>query len=559
MRNQMIQPLMRLPARPATRNELIVAKRKINCTPRGALVAQQRSIVVSALLEYQLPGLSLDDALDVFLRRMRNGSLPLAVSHALAGVTKGKDRATPSRTTFYEWVKKYRNGGKPGLVAKHQGRVRTEGGWEAKAVEIYSQPSKISMAQVHRDLCRLWAYECTYEQVSGYLESLPSQLGKNSPARLGKELHKQQQKPFVKRHTNNLKAGSIYMADGYRADVYLAHPVTGDIWRPEIMHIIDLRSRYLVGYRIMANEGSYDVMIGWAECFARHDHVPPLLYVDNGSGYKNKITEIEDTSYYRRAGVQYVIHSLPHNPKGKGHVEQYHRIVRDGFLKSWQPLFYCGDDMAQEVQQKTVNDCKNGKLTPPSLAQFCEAYNAWIADDYHRRPHPENKYVTRAQVWAELDPIPPHATTMEMARPCEKRTVQRAQVQLHNRSYKSPDLYAWNGMEVLVEFDILNHHQVTIRAASNGQLICDAPLVKTIGVVSDSFMADKERQALVAASARIEKKAVEARARAGLLIDAEAVAVDAMQALPGEARLIENDDEELLDLTLEDKLTGDEE
>ena len=65
---------------------------------------------------------------------------------------------------------------------------------------------------------------------------------------------------LAERCTANLLPGNIYMADGYRADVYLAHPVTGDIWRPEIMHIIDLRSRVLVGYRIMLHEGSYDVM-----------------------------------------------------------------------------------------------------------------------------------------------------------------------------------------------------------------------------------------------------------------------------------------------------------
>jgi len=523
---------------PATRAQLISRSDVFNPTARAASVAQRRKVIVEEIRAIAIPGVSIDMAIKALELRYKTRRLHPAVMDALAQSIKG-GRDFISRSVLQSWVLMDKDGGKVALAPKHKGRVRVEGGWEVMAVEIYNAPSKPSMAAVHRDLRRKWAFDCTYEQVKNYLDALPAQLGANSAARLGKDLHKQQQRSFVQRHTRNLNAGSIYMADGYRADVYLAHPVTGKTWRAEIMHVIDLRSRYLVGYRIMAHEGGYDIMMGWAEIFERWGHVPPIIYIDNGSGYKNRLTELEDTSYYRRAGVQAVIHSIPRNPKGKGHIERYHRIVRDDFLKTWKPAFYCGPDMSQEVLGKTARDIDSCKVIPPSLAQFVDAYNDWLAHDYHQRAHPEDKRVTRAQEWTALDPIAPHASAAEMARPCERRKVQRAAVLLHNRRYLHADLHAWNGMEVLVEYDILNHHSVTIRN-DKGQLICDAPLVQTMGVVSDSFLADKEQKALKDKLGRLEKKTLEAKARTQPVIDMDAVADGAMRALEGDWQLIED-------------------
>jgi len=48
------------------------------------------------------------------------------------------------------------------------------------------------------------------------------------------------------KQTKSELAASAHMADGYRADVCLAHPVTGEILQPEIMHVIDPKTR-LVG------------------------------------------------------------------------------------------------------------------------------------------------------------------------------------------------------------------------------------------------------------------------------------------------------------------------
>ncbi len=471
---------------------------------------------------------TLTTAVDLFLARAKDTDLKPEIMGYLAAVAVGK-KTMPSRTTVFEKIAAYRDHGLDGLIKQHKGKVRQEGGWEGLALELYSQPSKPDISAVHRALLNRYGHSCSFDQVRHYLRALPATLGQMSPARIGRDLYKQTQTKYVARCTANLLPGDIYTADGYRADVYLAHPVTGDIWRPEIMHVLDMESRYLVGYRIMMHEGSYDVMIAWAEIFERWDHVPPLLYVDNGSGYKNRIADDEAAGYYRRAGVQDIIHSLPKNPRGHGHIERYHRIVKDRFLKLWRPEFYCGPDMASDVLNKTVRECKAGRMTPPSVAEFVEAYEQWLVE-YHNDKHPEDKTKTHLSSWSALQPIKPHASARQIARPSEKRMVGKASVQINNRRYLHSDLHAWNGQAVLVEVDILNDKTADIRTLK-GEFICEATLVEKIGIVGDSFLQDKRDKALEDAAKRQQKKLDELKARAGLVIDADAVASEAQTLL----------------------------
>jgi putative transposase len=226
--------------------------------------------------------------------------------------------------------------------------------------------------------------------------------------------------------------------------------------------------------------------------------------------------------------VQGSLNSIPHNPKGMGHIERYHRIMRDSFLKLWKPALYCGPDMSKEVLDATARAIKSTKLPPPSLADFAAAYEDWLATDYHQRPNPEFPEKTRGQLWAELNPNPPHLTAAEIARPAELRTVRKGAVEIHKRRYSHPDLIAWNGKQVQVECNVLSDAEVVIRNAK-GELICDAPLTRKIGPIADNLLEDKRQSAKEAALARLQKKMDEQKARAGRVLDADAL-VDALPA-----------------------------
>lgn len=518
-------------------------------TERARQVATCRETVVAYVRSLTDAGVSQNNAVSLLLERGQAGQLTPHFASALTGSAKA-GRAAPSRSAICEWCALHREGGIAALLPDHKGRVVEAAGWWGPALEYFNQPGKPDMSAVHRRLTEVDGFAVSYDQVRSYLTGVPAMMGRNSPARIGKNLYRLTEKAFIKRSTENALPGDVYVADGYRADVYLAHPLTGDIWRPELTVSIDMRSRYCVGWRADEHEGTYAVQNMWAECFARHNHVPPFLYVDNGSGHKNKLMSDDMTGFYARAGVQQIIHAIPGNPHGKGWVERFFRIVKDDFLKLWRPEFYCGTDMAPEALNHTVREIKAGRLVLPSLAEFADAFNAWL-ERYHNRPHPEDKSVTRAQVWAGLTPIPPHASVLELKRQAVTLGVRRARITHQRRIYTHPDLHAFNGRDVVLEYDLMDDRVAAIRT-QDGRWICDAHLVSAMDAIAPSRMEEKRIARADDAMKRLEKKMHEQLARSGRVIDAEAVAVGARPALEGEAREIEAEEETLLlDLTLE--------
>ena len=519
-------------------------------TERARQVAQWRETVVMYVGDLVSQGVTQNNAVGLLLERGLGNQLPSHYALALAGAAKS-GRAAPSRSAVCEWCAQYREGGTVALLPDHKGRVIDAAGWWGPALEYFNMPGKPDMSAVHRHLVEVEHFAVSYDQVRHYLTGVPAMLGRNSPARIGKNLYKLTEKAYIRRSTENALAGDVYVADGYCADVYLAHPVTGDIWRPELTVAIDMRSRFPVGWRADEHEGTYAVQNMWAECFARWNHVPPMLYVDNSSGYKNKLMSDEMTGFYARAGVQQVIHAIPGNPHGKGWVERFFRIVKDDFLKLWRPEFYCGTDMAPEVLSRTVREVKAGRLILPTIAEFSDAFNAWIAR-YVNRPHPENKNVTRAELWSQLVPIPPHACVTELKRQAVLLTVQRASITHGKRAYKHPELHAFNGQKLVLEYDLMDD-RIGIMRTQDGRWICDAHLIRAIDAIAPNRLEEKRVARVSDSIKRLQSKIDEQKARAGMLFDAEAVAEGAL--LDGQATLIDKTDDDeplLLDLTIND-------
>lgn len=520
-------------------------------TDRARQIAVAREDVILDLQARIRPGVSVGSAIRSLQAAAAAGSVSALLGQALALVSKG-GKPAPTRSVLFGWLADYEREGRVGLLPDHKGRVVEAASWWGPALEYFNAPSKPDMSAVHRRLVEVDGFAVSYDQVRAYLTSVPAMLGRNSPARLGANLYRLTEKAFIRRSTENALPGDVYVADGYRADVYLAHPVTGDLWRPELTVAIDLRSRVVVGWRADEHEGTYAVQNMWAECFARWGHVPPFLYVDNGSGYKNRLMDQAVLGFYARAGVQQIIHSIPGNPHGKGWVERFFRIVKDDFLKLWKPEFYCGDDIAAEVKNRTVREIKAGRLSPPSLREFAEAFNAWLAR-YAGRPHPEDKTTTRAALWAGLTPIPPAASVGEMKLQAVTLQVRRASITHGRRAYGHPDLHAWNARRVVLEYDLMDDRVAVIRDES-GRWICDANLISAIDAIAPNRLEEKRLARVEDATKRLQAKIAEQQARAGRVIDAEAVATGALPAIEGESVSLPEADEDdsaplVLDLT----------
>lgn len=515
-------------------------------TTKAREIATQREIVVNCIQRMMDEGVSQNNAVALLLERHQAGKLPQFVTSAMVATAK-KERSAPTRSTICSWCADYKTEGLEALLPDHKGRVIESAAWWGPALEYYnSAGSKPDMSAVYRRLVEVDQFAVTYDQVRHYLASVPAMVGRNSPARIGKNLYRLTEKAYIRRSTENALAGDVYVADGYRADVYLAHPITGDIWRPELTVAMDMRSRVIVGWRADEHEGTIAVQNMWAECFARYNHVPPMLYVDNGSGYKNKLMSDDAIGFYARSGIQQIIHAIPGNPHGKGWIERFFRIMKDDFLKLWRPQFYCGPDMASEVLNLTVREVKASRLQLPTLEDFTQAFNDWLGR-YHHRPHPEDKTVTRAQLWGQLVAIPPHATLPELKRQAVTLTVRRACIKHGPREYGHPDLLAFNGQKVVLEYDLMDNAVGVVRT-EDGRWICDANLIKHIDAIDRTRLDDKRTARAEDAIKRLEQKMAEQKARAGHVIDADALA-DALVIESNSTLLIDGEEPLLIDLT----------
>lgn len=187
--------------------------------------------------------------------------------------------------------------------------------------------------------------------------------------------------------------------------------------------------------------------------------------------------------------MQQIIHAIPGNPHGKGWVERFFRIVKDDFLKLWRPQFYCGDDMAAEALNHTVREVKAGRLALPTLAEFAADFNAWLLR-YAHRPHPEDKRVTKIELWSQLVPIPPTASVTELKRQAVELTVRRASVKHGKREYKHAELHAFNGQKLILEYDLMDD-RVAVMRTLDGRWICDAKLITAIDAIAPNRLEEK--------------------------------------------------------------------
>ena len=468
-------------------------------------------------------GLSLNKSIERALSAVSAGHNARLACFVAAG-----NKPMPSRATVAGWIKLYRTRGNTGLLPKHRGRCVQVHAWHALAIELYNKPSNPSMAAVQRQLHEIHGYACSVDQVVAYLNALPASLGKKGRARLGNKTFGLTQNPYVIRHTRDLAAGDMWMADGYTIDEYLLHPRNARLWRPELTVWMDVKSRVVVGWRLGEAECCYDVQAAFIKAVATTNHVPVGIYIDNGSGFVAKQLLDAATGLYARAGIEQVYRARPGNPKAKGQVERFFGIVKDDFLKTTAGLAFAGKDMAADAKREfniqyykisKRGDQLPAKYTPRTIQQWSTSFNEWLLR-YSLRENPEYQGHSRWDVWSKLKPRPPIDTTITLARPRQECKVVRGMIRSGKLRYSHPSLYEFNGRKILLDYD-LHDNSFAVARTSSGKLIAQLHVVSENPFVEPSrFEKNKisqQRQRLT----RLEQKIAEEKQKSGVQIEAQ--------------------------------------
>lgn len=424
----------------------------------------------------------------------------------------------------------YRRQGLDGLVPAHRGREHQPEGWEAPFLKLWNRPQKPSINSVVRRLQADFP-SITARKARTLVKNLPARLGVNGPGRMGRNYYQQSIGKYQPRDVSLLEVGEIWQGDGHRVDVYLAHPVTGKIYRPELTLWIDVRSRYIVGWYLSDNESSQTTLLALCEALRRTRHKPLALHIDNGSGFVNRMMSDENTGFFARLGVQ-IIHSIPGCPRGKGHVERVFRTLEEDYSIFFDT--YCGNRTAPEHNRRLQTQLNQRERALPSLQEWADGFSRWVAE-YHQRPHRGLDGKTPAAVYAGLivNEVPDlQAFDLRERRVCK---IRRCMLRVDKRDYIAPELEDCNLKQVIAEYLLTDDASVRV-LDMDGRWICDARLVAKLDYQPASRLQERrienDRQKIV----RLERHAAEARARArgvlGTRQDLEALDHFGTPALP---------------------------
>lgn len=225
--------------------------------------------------------------------------------------------------------------------------------------------------------------------------------------------------------------------------VAFTHPHVGDLWMSDVMHgprllepgrrravktylhaFIDDASRLVPFAAFYLTENSACFQDALKQALLRRG-IPRRLYCDNGAIYRHHHLQIVCATL----GIT-LIHSRPHQPRGRGKIERFFRHVRSAFLP--------------HVTEQHMTD----------IAALNRVFWAWLEAEYHQTSH--RGLEGRTPLERFLDDVAllrdaPEDLDQLMRMKVTRRVARDRTVRLEGRIYEAPDGFASEKIEVLYD------------------------------------------------------------------------------------------------------------
>jgi putative transposase len=385
---------------------------------------------------------------------------------------KGDGSGLPAVRTLKRWLKDATP------KAKSQPKVPP---WGSAFLAYYQRPQKPSVDAAYRLACKEKAFGSespSIHQVRRFLDMLGTVT--RETGRLGNHELKNL-KPFIRRDFSQLEPNDIWSGDGHTFDAEVQHPLHGRPFRPEITTFIDIATRRLVAWSVGLAESSWAVAdaLRWG---VEHNGIPAMIYVDNGSGYRNAFMNDKATGLIGRIQAT-MVHSLPYNSQAKGVIERSHQTL---WVQAAKELpSYMGHAMDREARLEqfklTRKALKHGGTMPlipwDLFIEFCQQ----IIEEYNARVHRSLKRLSPDLAWANFKakgwtPVflqPEELDTL--FRPRTERITERGELKVMTNIYFSSLLKEFTGNPVHVAYDIHDPSKVWVYLP-DGRFLCTADI-----------------------------------------------------------------------------------
>lgn len=313
--------------------------------------------------------------------------------------------------------------------------------------------------------------------------------------------------PFTRRDWSLEEPFSCGQIDGHSWKGYVAHPVSGAHFHPEICAVICMRTKYLAGWSAGVAESWRTVSDAFRHACTAYEGkfagVFSRIEADRGAGNMAIKNSDKLIGIFARAGCTLVVPEQGGNPQGHGGVERSNQSVWIRAAK--RLLTYTGKDMDRVTQKKVytrlekdLKEVRNaGKLgqvektsdllmTWHEFLEFLEKvvweYNNTphsalpkITDQSGRRRHMTPTEAVQDYIARGWEPVGVDADFLPyLFMPHERiKKINRGEFRLHGNLYQSWDLAAYHGKSMIAAYDI--HDAQTVWVLTPDQrLVCQA-------------------------------------------------------------------------------------
>lgn len=463
----------------------------------GALKDWQRQVAgarKSLLAEIGRIGASVgtESAIRNMVRLAAEGGLPehlqrlVPLANAKAG---GEGKRTLSRRSLYRWLGDAKTGF--AALAPRDVEKLVIPAWAPALMKLRQRPQGVRLS---------WCMDNLKDELPAGIEKPSYSAARRFVDKLGNVERERGRllprelkaiRPFVRRDTSHMLPGDCYTADGHTFDAEVAHPAHGKPFRPELTGVLDVATRKCVGWSAGLSESTWAVVDAMRHAVETCG-IPALLYVDNGSGYKNSCQAEEVIGFADRVGYT-MVHSLPYNSQARGIIERAHQTI---WVRGAKELpTYMGADMDREAKQKVFKLTRKHIATAgssPLLMPWAD-FLRWCQgkiDAYNARPHRalpkirddatgKLRHISPNEAWDAAiangwEPVLPAAHERDdLFRPYTLKKVIRGEVRLFGNLYFSGELEEHHGDQVQVGYDIHDASRIWVRDLE-GRLICVA-------------------------------------------------------------------------------------
>lgn len=449
-------------------------------------------IVREAERQSERLGVSLRVVIDEFIARLNAGQLPAHLTRAAqaANGRKGKTRSLSAKT-IYRWHQQWQAGGDIGLAPADPSAPRRDEipPWAPAFLDVYRRPQKPTIAGALREM---GPDAPPYHAVVRFMKKF-SNIDILRGRMSGSELRAH--KAYTKRDFSELLPCDIYVCDGHSFKAYVAHPVHGRRFLPEVEAVLDVATRACIGWSTGLSESGQVVADALRHAVTVTGGKPlgglfAIVYADRGAGNVAKMNSDEVTGIVARCGGT-IKFGKAGNPQARGIVERFNETV---WLPSAKRLVtYNGKDMDALSQRRTLKiidrDIKEHGLSRmlPSWSQFIDFLAASV-EEYNNRPHSslprivvrgERRHMTPMERWRSFmdEGFQPDTLNDEeirdLFRPQIGCVTRRGLVTVFGNQYFNSILEHHHGERVLVNYDIHDPKTVWVRNMQQ-QLICEA-------------------------------------------------------------------------------------